>query len=127
MKQNPDRPEAHYNLGLLLIGKVQYAEATAHLEKAAKARSNMAPAWYYLGYTNAKLNRLNEAFVSYRRTLQIEPSHTRAYVGIGQILIQQGNRDEAIRYYRHGLKVAAQLAPIAKALDDLLASPKRSP
>ena len=127
LKQNPNRPEAHYNLGLLLIGKDQYAEAAAHLEKAAKARSNMAPAWYYLGYTNAKLNRLNEAFVSYRRTLQIEPSHTRAYVGIGQILIQQGNRDEAIRYYRHGLKVAAQLAPIAKALDDVLASPKQSP
>ena len=127
MQQDPNRPEANYNLGLLLIGKDQYAEAVTRFETAVKARSNMAPAWYYLGYANGKLNRLNEAFVSYRRTLQIEPSHARAYVGVGQILIQQGNRDEAIRYYRHGLKVASQLAPIAKALDDALASIKQNP
>ena len=127
LQQDPNRPEANYNLGLLLIGKDQYAEAVTRFETAVKARSNMAPAWYYLGYANGKLNRLNEAFVSYRRTLQIEPSHARAYVGVGQILIQQGNRDEAIRYYRHGLKVASQLAPIAKALDDALASIKQNP
>ena len=127
LQQDPNRPEANYNLGLLLIWKDQYAEAVTHFETAVKARSNMALAWYYLGYANGKLNRLNEAFVSYRRTLQIEPAHTRAYVGVGQVLIQQGNRDEAIRYYRHGLKVASQLAPIAKALDDALASTRQNP
>ena len=122
LKEEPARPEANYNLGLLYIGKDQYADAVVQFETAVKARPNMGPAWYYLGYANSKLNRLNDAFYSYRRTLQIEPSHPRAYVGIGQTLIQQGNRDEAIRYYRHGLKVASRLAPIAKAMDEALAS-----
>jgi Flp pilus assembly protein TadD len=122
LKATPQGPEVNYNYGLLLIGKDNYAEAITYLETAVKARHNMILAWYYLGYCHGKLGNLNEAFVSYRKTLQIEPTHTRAYIGIGQILAAQGNRDEALRYLEHGLKAARQIAPIAQELDRIRAA-----
>ena len=121
LKDHPNRAEANYNLGLLLVAKDRYEEAVDQFQQAIKARPNMVAAWYYLGYTNSKLKRFNDAVHSYQRTLEIEPSHTRAYLGIGQALLSTGNREEALRYYRHGLKVAGRLAPIAKALDEVLA------
>ena len=105
----------------MLVAKERYEEAVDQFQRAIKARPNMVTAWYYLGYTNAKLKRFSDAVHSYRRTLEIEPSHTRAYLGIGQALLSTGNREEALRYYRHGLKVASRLAPIARALDEVLA------
>ncbi len=121
LKSHPNRAEANYNLGLVLVAKERYEEAVDQFQRAIKARPNMVTAWYYLGYTNAKLKRFSDAVHSYRRTLEIEPSHTRAYLGIGQALLSTGNREEALRYYRHGLKVAGRLAPIARALDEVLA------
>jgi Tfp pilus assembly protein PilF len=121
LKITPQGPEVNYNYALLLIGKDRYADAVEHLETAVRARHNMAPAWYYLGYCHGKLDQLNEAFLSYRKALQIEPTHTRAYVGIGKTLVAQGNRDEALRYLQHGLKAAAQIAPIAQELDRIKA------
>ena len=122
LKVTPQGPEVNYNYGLLMIGRDRYADAITHLETAVKARHNMTLAWYYLGYCHGKLGHLNEAFASYRKTLQIEPAYTRAYIGIGQTLVAQGNREEALRYLEHGLKVASQIAPIAKELDTIRAA-----
>jgi Flp pilus assembly protein TadD len=121
LAEEPGRPEASFNYGLLLIGKDDYGAAVNRLEQAVTARHNMAPAWYYLGYAHDKLGQLNEAFVSYRKALQIEPAHGRAYVGIARTLVAQGNTQEAIRYLEHGLKSATQIAEIAKELDRIRA------
>lgn len=121
LAEDPGRPEANFNYGLLLIGKDDYSAAVTRLEEAVTARHNMAPAWYYLGYAHGKLGRLNESFASYRKVLQIEPSHARAYVGIAQTLVAQGNTQEAIRYLEHGLKSASQIAGIAEELDRIRA------
>ena len=121
LKEDSDRPEANFNYSLLLIGKDDYAAAVTRLEHAVTARHNMAPAWYYLGYAHGKLGQLDKSFASYRKVLQIEPAHTRAYVGIAQTLVAQGNTPEAIRYLEHGLRSASQIAPIAKELDRIRA------
>jgi len=44
-------------------------------------------------------------------------------LGIGQALIKKGDREEAMRYYQHGLQAASRIAPIAQALDKLNSSP----
>ena len=82
----------------------------------------MAPAWYYLGRAHASLNHIDEAIRGYQRVLEIEPSHTRAYLEIGRQLLKKGNREEALRYYQQGLKVASRIAPIAQALDEARSS-----
>ena len=116
LEMTPAGPEVNYNYGLLMIGRDRYVDAITHFETAIKARHSMAMAWYYLGYCHGKLGQLNEAFLSYRKALQVEPAHTRAYVGIGNTLEAQGNRDEALRYLQHGLKAAClRLHPLRRS------------
>ena len=117
-KGDPGSPEVLYNLGLALLRKDRHEEALEHLQRAVALRPNMSPALYYAARTNASLNRIDEAIRGYQRVLEIEPSHTRAYLEIGQQLLKKGNRAEAERYYKHGLKVASRIAPIAQALDE---------
>ena len=124
LREDPNSPESHYNLGLALLGRDEDDRARKHFAEAVRLRPNMLLGWYYLGRANANLDRLDEATESFRRALAVEPSHTRSYLEIGKALVAQGDRAEAERYYRHGLKVARQLSPIAKALDELESSPK---
>ena len=119
LRDHPNSPEAHYNLGLALLGQDEDERARKSFEQAIQLRPNLALAWYYLGRANKNLNRLDEAIDSFQRTLSIEPAHTRAYLELGQALIDKGDPDAARRLYRHGLKVASRLAPIAQAIDKL--------
>ena len=119
LRDHPNSPEAHYNLGLALLGQDEDERARKSFEQAVQLRPNLVLAWYYLGRANKNLNRLDEAIAAFKQTLSIEPAHTRAYLELGQALIDKGDPDAARRLYRHGLKVASRLAPIAQAIDKL--------
>ncbi len=124
LRDEPNNPESHYNLGLALLGRDEDDRARKHFAEAVRLRPNMLLGWYNLGRANANLDRSDEAIESFKRALAVEPSQTRSYVELGKALVAQGNREEAIRYYRHGLKAASQLAPIAKALDEIDSEPQ---
>jgi Flp pilus assembly protein TadD len=119
------RAEAYYNLGRLLLVTKKNQEAVEHLKQALKIRHTLTPAWYHLGNAYAALNRVDKAIQSYKQALEISPSYTNAYLALGRILIKKGDRAEALRYWRHGVKVAATPAPIAKALAQYSASQKK--
>ncbi len=102
------RAEAHYNLGLLLLGGERAEEAIERLQRAIEIRPNMSLAWFYLGKAQRELGRQEKAVESFQRTLQIEPAHSRAYLELGQTLIALDRHDEARRYWQHGIQVAAQ-------------------
>jgi Tfp pilus assembly protein PilF len=50
------------------------------------------------------------------RTLEIEPSFTRAYLALARVLIKKGNRAEALRWLNHGVEAAADPEAVKKAL-----------
>jgi tetratricopeptide (TPR) repeat protein len=96
-----------------------------HLSQALKIRHTLTPAWYHLGNAYAALNQVEKAIQSYKRALEISPSFTNAYLALGRILIKKGDRAEALRYWRHGVKVVANPKPIAQALAQYLATQKK--
>ena len=46
----------------------------------------------------------------------MDPSHTSSYLALGKILMQQGDRAEALRYLRQGSTAAARTEQVAAAL-----------
>lgn len=116
LKKMKTSAEAEFNLGWLFLEVGAAREAAVHIERAIQLRPNLVTAWLYLGHAQSKLNQPQKAIKSYKRTLEIDPTHTRAYLALGRVLLKTGNRTEAFRYWRHGVKVAAKPEPIAKAL-----------
>ncbi len=94
-----------------------------HLERAVELRPNMAAAWFYLGLAQAELGRLDAAGSSFRRTLALDPTHTRAYLALGRALARLDRRPEALRVLRHGAEHAAE----SVAIVEVLAEPEAEP
>lgn len=111
-----ERAETEYSLGQFLAAKGRSAEAEAHLGRALTARPTFPAAWYLLGGIRAAQDRAGDAIACWRRALEIDPTHTASYLAIGKALLAQGDRAEALRWLRHGSKVAAKPEEVAAAL-----------
>jgi predicted CXXCH cytochrome family protein len=101
---NPNYGDAHHGLGLLMILERKNTEATRELLEAARS----APADVQVHADLADLlsaeGRLSDAAAEYRRALALDGGLPDANLGLAMILLQQGQRDESLRY----LQVAAR-------------------
>lgn len=116
VERNSDRPESSFNLGRVLAGYGEPEEALGHLERAIAAWPVFVPAWFYLGGVLAALERPGGAADAYRRALELEPTHGRAYLALGETLMEQGVRQEVLRYWLHAIEVLESAQPIEEAL-----------
>jgi Tfp pilus assembly protein PilF len=110
-KLDPQQSEFDYNLGLFAGGD----EAVAAFQRAVAGRPNFVLAWFHLGQAQSG----DAAIAAYRRTLEIDPRFTRAYIALARALTAQNRRAEAVRYLRHGAKVASRPAEVREALQNL--------
>ena len=121
---NPDRAEAHFNLGRILLGYGRPREAIEAFEASADRRPHHALSWYYWGEALSADDRSADAIEPLRQALRIDPGFTRAYLALGRALLAHDRRPEALRYLRHGARVADQPNAIAAALQAALETPK---
>jgi tetratricopeptide (TPR) repeat protein len=109
--ESESRPEARYNLGLLLFGRKEYDRAAEQLEQAVASRPNMIMAWFYLGQVHLELDRIEEAAGCFQRALEIQPNSKRVYQAIYRSLTALGKSSEAFRYHRHANRFRAGARP----------------
>ncbi len=107
LELDPARPEAHYNLGQLVLAHQGPAAALPHLRRAVELRPNLAAGWYQLSAALERLGRREEAIEGLRRALAVEPSFSEAYKSLGSLLFEQGDDAEALRYLRHARSLGA--------------------
>ena len=79
--------------------------ALAHLEKALLLHDN--PAWYsYLGYCIAKQRgQIKKGIDLCLISLELEPDVQAHYLNLGNIHLVSGNKAEAFRVFREGMKL----------------------
>lgn len=72
---NPDYLEAHMQLGILFYENSHWKKAHAHFKEADRIRPNNDEILYHLARSLTKLERYNEAYITIRRALKINPKN----------------------------------------------------
>ncbi|MBD2771519.1 tetratricopeptide repeat protein [Iningainema tapete] len=104
LEQQPDHPEALYNLGMLAqqLGQLQTAE------KCLLAASQVQPdvkTWFSLGNLHLIQKQYAQAAAAYRQALELRPDALPIYTNLGYVLEQLGLFDEAINCYQKALEL----------------------
>ncbi|MFB3905733.1 MAG: tetratricopeptide repeat protein [Acidobacteriota bacterium] len=74
----PDYPDAHYNLGILLLQAGRAAAAATHFKQVLRARPSDADAHNDLGSALFMEGKMKEAAVEFRAALRLNPDHENA-------------------------------------------------
>jgi tetratricopeptide (TPR) repeat protein len=127
LQLDPQLPGAHFELAEALLEKSKTMRDREEAEQAFKAELALNPsnvnAECRLGdyYLSAGTMRLDAAYESYARALQLQPNFASAQLGMGKVLIRMGKNQEAVAH----LRGAARLDPVDSTAHYLLAQTYR--
>jgi len=105
LAQEPNRAEAHFNLGEILgrLGKTD--QSIACYERAIQFKADFREAHYNLGNALKEAGRLDEAIAAFGRAIRVLPDFAMAHSGLGSALRQRGRIDEAIACYQRAIEL----------------------
>jgi TolB-like protein/Flp pilus assembly protein TadD len=93
----PDLPEIHMAEGFYHYwGRLDYETALSHLDRAIERMPNNAEAHMWRGWTLRRSGRLEDALVSMRRSLELDPRAPFNWLEYGQTLSYLHRFDEAL-------------------------------
>ena len=82
---NPDFPDAHVNLGGLLIERGEFAAAMPHYHRAVELRPDSAVVHNNYASALASIGRYQDALQHVRRALEIRPGYPPALENLGRL------------------------------------------
>jgi tetratricopeptide (TPR) repeat protein len=112
---------AHNNLGFVLAGQGQDAEAINHFNEALRLEPESAKTHLNLGNALERQGKFKEAVQHYNEALRIVPTYARAHTNLGIALAKKGQYDEALEHYTEALRIEPGFAEGHNHLADLLA------
>ena len=110
------RPEGHFNLGVILQRQEQFAAAAAKMEEARRREPEHAGTLCNLGLCHFNLGDYEQALKWLTQAREIAPKDVLAARLIGEVYQKMGNADRAISIWQKALR----RAPDNEALQELL-------
>jgi predicted TPR repeat methyltransferase len=95
LELEPDQPDWHSNLGIVLQERLRLDEAIAAYERAIALDPGHANARNNLGVVLRATGRVEEAEAAYRAAIEADPEHSDAHHNLGVLLNGLGRRREA--------------------------------
>jgi len=92
--------EANFNLGVVMLSRLNPTGAVASLRTAVRVEPDRADAHNALGLALAATGRSSEAIEQYGRALELRPEYAGARFNRASVLMKAGKLEEAIRDYR---------------------------
>jgi len=99
---DPRHAKAHNNLALALVDLGRLEEAASHFQASLDLEPR-AEIYSDLGFTMARLNKPAEAFASYRKALELDPSSASAHLNLAVAFVQADKLGDAEAHYRQAL------------------------
>lgn len=121
LRMEPERVEAHHDLGIALRQDAQADAAAQSQRRALALRPDFAASWMNLGNTLLELGRQEEAVACLRRALRLDPHHGDTLYNTGNALYAAGAAEEAYAHYARAVAagVTLGLTRLASVLIDL--------
>ena len=107
LENDPANAPAHFNLGVLLLGRKDTASAIGHLRDALRLEPEQPMALNDLGAALESQGKLEDALEQFRHALRIEPDYTSARFNLANGLAAQGKLDEAAANFRQVISAEA--------------------
>lgn len=112
LKDYPNNPSLHINLGVIDIRAKQYKKALEHLDLGCELNPQDAFCTLFKGQALMGLARYDEAEKAYQRALDLDPSSLYAHYGLGVIYdLYIINYDKAEDHYEAFLNLAGEDVP----------------
>jgi tetratricopeptide (TPR) repeat protein/GT2 family glycosyltransferase len=122
VRQQPDSPILHANLGTLYVQKQRWQEAIACYQTAIELNPNYTDAYCYLAKIFEKTKQVEQALSYWYQAYTLEPDRFAAqkHTQLGNLLAKQGKLDNAIACYRRALKLKPTLTEAYLRLGEIL-------
>jgi tetratricopeptide (TPR) repeat protein len=88
---------------LLKTGK--FLEAETKAIEILNARPDLAPAWFYLGVANVRLDHATQAIQAFERAIALDSQDPRPFLDLALLYAAQNDLDKAIDRYQKGLSI----------------------
>ena len=112
----PDDFMAQYNLGCGLLSLERVDEAERAFIRAAELEADNGAVYFQLAKLCKKLDRLEEALVHLKRTVDLQPNWAKAWRLFGEYLLEKGSDDEALFAFKSALKINGEDAAALSGL-----------
>lgn len=107
LRQRPDNPRAHSNLGTALKEQGDIQGAIFHLRESVRLLPDYTADHYSLALTLGEAGRLDEAVGEFQEYLRLRPDDAQAEYNFGFALLRSGRPDAAAEHFR----IATNLKP----------------
>jgi cytochrome c-type biogenesis protein CcmH/NrfG len=87
------------NLGVCAAHDGQYKLAKTYFSKSIDLHSNSFEVWTNKGHAHQELTEFPEAYSCYIKALELNPKHEDALIGLGNLLNEQKNYKDALKYF----------------------------
>ena len=95
LKAQPTHPGANHNLGVLKVSFNKSAEALPFFKAAIAANPNIEQFWTSYIDALVKENQFEEAEVSCRKAIELEPNLSKTHYNLGLVVARLGKLEEA--------------------------------
>jgi len=85
----------NFERGVKAIETENFKKATKLFSKVVAKEPGNADAWNYLGFSNRKLKKFDQALSAYQKALAIDPEHRGANEYLGELYLQTGDLENA--------------------------------
>jgi tetratricopeptide (TPR) repeat protein len=106
LQATPHSAKLHYNLGAVLEGRKDFAQAGGEYNKAVVLEPNYEPALAGLGNVDLNLGKAKEASQMFQKALQLNPDDVKAVTNYGTALQSLGEFDAAKAQFQRAISLA---------------------
>ncbi len=118
----PADEDAYVYLGLYYNSRSDFTNVVKVYQKLVKYQPKQVSAYLNIGeaYMSFSPPKTDDALVYYRKAYEIDPKNTFAALRIGQLLAQNGQRDDALKYLKIALGDSAKHPTVASEAEKTL-------
>jgi tetratricopeptide (TPR) repeat protein len=119
---DPTDEDAYVYLGLYYNSRSDFDDVVKVYQKLVKYQPNQVSAYLNIGeaYMSFSPAKTDDALVYYRKAYEIDPKNSFAALRIGELLAQNGQRDDALKYLSIARADRAKNPTVASEADKTL-------
>ena len=105
VKEMPEDPARHYNLGLAYHKEKKYTDAITAFQEAIRLKEEYKESYFMMGLAQQEVGKDSAAIKSLKKAVELDPNYAMAHAALGNSYRRNGQHSAAAREYSVALKL----------------------